>query len=74
MILTWLEFVGISCGLFCIGDYRKMCRIFKGLFLDMDVSLLRRVAQLVRALARHARGRRFESARAYHKKTAPANT
>ena len=27
--------------------------------------LFRRVAQLVRALARHARGRRFESARAY---------
>lgn len=27
----------------------------------------RRVAQLVRALARHARGRRFESARAYQK-------
>ena len=29
----------------------------------------RRVAQLVRALARHARGRRFESARAYQKTT-----
>lgn len=30
------------------------------------MSFDRRVAQLVRALARHARGRRFESVRAYH--------